>query len=262
MPELTLEQIEVFLLSFIRIVTFLYFMPVFDQKFMPVQYRIGLAFFLAVLLFDKIFALTDLPAVTTYWGYAFVVVRELILAVVVGFMFKALFAAVSFAGRIIDMQLGFAMLQLPDPILQGERTSATGMLQILLFSMVFLVANGHYYLFIALGKSFELIPPGEFLLQGATIPRALIMSVTNMMEIALRLALPILSLLLVTSMTLGVVAKTMPQMNIFFVGMPLKIGIGFISLYLVLPVLVTIFQKAYMNIYRDVWALVKTMAGT
>jgi flagellar biosynthetic protein FliR len=261
MPEFAIPQIEVFLLGFIRIVTLLYLMPVFSQSFVPVQFRIGLAFFLTVLLYDPMFAAAQIPEYATIWSFAFIVSMELVLGLIVGFMFRALFAAVSFGGRIIDMQLGFAMLQMPDPVLEGQQnSSALGVFQILFYTLVFLVANGHYYLFLALEKSFELIPVGGLRIDGHTMYEIGVTTIVNTTEIALRLALPLLSILLITSMTLGVIAKTMPQMNIFFVGMPLKLGVGFISLIVIFPVLVSLFQKLYMQLYRDIWYLMQQLA--
>ncbi|ERP39328.1 flagellar biosynthetic protein FliR [Chitinivibrio alkaliphilus] len=261
MPELTIMEIQVFLLAFIRITIFLHFMPLFDQSFIPVQVRAGLAFFLVVILFNSIYTVADLPLVSSLWEFAGIVIREMILGMLVGYLFRSLFAAVSFAGRVVDMQLGFAMLQIPDPILEGEQTSATGMLQLLVFALVFLISQGHYYLFLAIEHSFHIIPPGEIVMAGDTLFQIALFTIVALTEMALRLALPLMAILMITSMTLGVVAKTMPQMNVFFVGMPLKILIGFSVLVVLLPILTQIFQQLYMQLYRDIWGLLNQLGG-
>lgn len=260
MPDFTLLQIELFILMFIRIGGFLFLMPLFSGSTIPVQYRVGLSFFLTVLLIPQVSIGGEIMAVVNIKQLVWLIVKELALAIIVGYLFHALFAAVAYAGSIVDLQMGFAMLQLPDPVMEGEMTSATGMFQTIFFTMIFLMANGHYYLFVAIEKSFQILPPGEIVVNADDLVTATVMTLSNIMEIAIRLSAPLLIVMVVTSVTLGVIAKTMPQMNIFFVGMPLKIAVGFLSLIFVLPMLVQIFKATFLRLYEDIWHLMKAMA--
>lgn len=260
MPELSIIQIELFILVFIRIGAFLFLMPLFSSVSVPVQYRVGLAFYLTVLLFPQIESVATIEAVSNLPQLGAMVLKELVLAVMIGFLFNALFAAVAYAGAIVDLQMGFAMLQIPDPIMEGEMTSATGMFQTIFFTIIFLMFDGHYYLFVAIEKSFDLIPPGNILVKAGDLVSVIVLTLSHIMEIAIRIAAPLLIVMVVTSVTLGVIAKTMPQMNIFFVGMPLKIAVGFLSLIFVLPMLVQIFKSTFLKLYEDIWSLMQRMA--
>lgn len=260
MPDFSVLQIELFILMFIRIGGFLFLMPLFSGTSIPIQYRVGLSFFLTVLLIPQVTIGGEIMAVANIRQLVWLVVKELTLAIIVGYLFHALFAAVAYAGAIVDLQMGFAMLQLPDPVMEGEMTSATGMFQTIFFTMIFLMANGHYYLFSAIEKSFEILPPGQIVVDAGDLVTVTVMTLSKIVEIAIRLSAPLLIVMVVTSVTLGVIAKTMPQMNIFFVGMPLKIAVGFISLIFVLPMLVQIFRATFLQLFADIWRLMNVMA--
>lgn len=259
LDNLTGEQIQVFFLIFVRTTAMLALLPIFGSQNVPARVRAGLSFLLAIVLFNQV----PVP-----WGqmpdfslpvFVVSVVREVFVGIVIGFATVFLFAAVQFAGRLCDTQMGFAMVQLVDPFSDASVT-VSGQLQILLFSIIFLVTNAHYFMLLAIQKSFQVIPllGGEW--PSGEVAGYFVDMVGSIFVLAVRLAAPVFSVLVLTSLSLGIVARTVPQINIFFVGLPLKIGTGFVTLVVVLPVLAVIFRSMVDKLVRDMWTLLYLMA--
>ncbi len=254
------EQGMLFFLIFVRLSAMMFLLPIFGHSAVKSQYRIGLGFFLAILIFPLMGEL-GIPKVGSFPMFVWLILKEAMVGIVIGYFTLFLFASVSFAGSILDMQMGFAMLQLSDPVMEKNMSTASGFLFSLIFTIAFLIFNGHYFLLLAMQKAFQLIPPGFVQFPAESLATAAVEAITTLMEIALRLASPVLVVMIVTSVTLGIIAKTMPQMNIFFVGMPLKIGAGFLSIMVALPSLVSLFEAVLHQLYKDIWLLLKTMAA-
>jgi len=259
MLTLQTDQMILFMLIFVRLTGMLFLLPIFGHTVVQAKFRIGLAFFTAIIIYPLLEL--NVPNVTNIPSFAWVMIKEALIGIVIGYFTLYLFAAVSFAGSILDMQMGFAMLQLPDPVSEKNMSTASGVLFSLIFTIVFLMFNGHYFLILALEKSFMLIPPGFAKFPAEGLATAATEALATLMEIALRLASPVLVVMIVTSVTLGIIAKTMPQMNIFFVGMPLKIGAGFFAIIVALPSLVSLFESVTKQLYIDIWTLLKMMAA-
>lgn len=259
MTPLVTDQIILFMLVFVRLTAILKLLPIFGHTVVQAKYRAGLAFFLAIVLVP-VLGEVAVPEVGNLFSFAWLVLKEVFVGLVIGYFTLFLFGAVSFAGSILDMQMGFAMLQLPDPVLEKNMSTASGFLFSLIFTIAFLLFNGHYFLLLAIKKSFVLITPGYTNFPAETIAMSAVAALSNLMEIALRLSAPVLVVMIITSVTLGIIAKTMPQMNIFFVGMPLKIGAGFLAIIVALPSLVSLFESILHQLYKDIWLLLKAMA--
>jgi len=260
MTLLTNQQIILFLLMFVRLTAILYLIPIFGHKVVQPRIRIGLAFFLSLILFPIAASKGAVPEVRNLFGFFWMVIMEVGVGVVIGYFTLFIFGAVSFAGSIIDTDMGFAMLSLSDPVDETIMSTATGVFLTLIFTILFLLFNGHYFLLMALQKSFEYIPVGRAAFPSEPLAYAAAGAVTLLMEVAIRLAAPIMVVMFITSVALGIIAKTMPQMNIFFVGAPLKIGVGFLTIIVALPGLVKLFEWVVQRMYKDIWALLKIMA--
>jgi flagellar biosynthetic protein FliR len=259
-PEnLTSEQIQYFLLIFVRIVTIVALLPVFGVESVPGAVKAGLSLALSFVIFPFVFVEpAPIPAFSLA-QFALLVVRELFVGLSIGFATSLLFVAVQFAGRLIDNQMGFALVELVDPFTNLEATMS-GQLMTLVFSIIFLLVNGHYFLLLALRKSFEVIP-----LLGATMPGGefaftLVTMVGNIFVLSIRLAAPVYAVLILTAVALGIIARTVPQLNVFFVGLPLKIGLGLTTIAIVLPGMVIVFREMITLMVRDIWKLLYLMA--
>lgn len=259
LADLTSEQIQVFLLIFVRITAMIALLPIFGAASVPTQLKAGMSFLLAILVFPLIQIDPQYTSQITISLFVVHVVKEIMVGIVIGFAAGFLFAAVEFAGHMIDTQMGFAMVQLINPF-SDSTVSTTGQFHILIFSLIFLLLNGHYFLVLAIQESFELIP----LFGMQFVPDRMAMFFTKMVGdvfiLGIKLAAPVFSVLVLSSLALGVVARTVPQMNIFFVGMPLKIGVGIATMALVLPVVANLFWSATQGLFEDLWKLLYMMA--
>lgn len=259
-PEhLTTEQIQVFLLVFVRITTMVALIPVIGSQSVPGRLKAGLSFLIAIILFPLVPVNQVDVSMFTLPRFALLVVQELFVGITIGFAASLLFAAVQFAGRIVDTQMGFALVRLVDPFSNAAST-VTGQFQIIIFSIVFLLINGHYFFLLAIQKSFEVIPLITVHMPSEHVGALLIKMVADVFVLAIRLAAPIYSVLILTSLSLGIVARTVPQINIFFVGLPLKIGLGVTTMAIVLPALVMIFRSMVDMLIQDIWKLLYLMA--
>jgi len=255
-------DIELFGLILARMTVILMLFPIFGYSVLPTQYRLGLSFFLSLLLFPLLKPDFIEPRISNYFQFFWLIFREVAIGAAVGFFTRFLFAAISFAGEFVDMQMGFSMVQMPDPINEGEMATVTGYFYILIFGIAFLMLNGHYFLLLAMQKCFTVMPPGQAVLDSGVAISMALKVLQNLMEIAIRLSAPIIIVMMVTTFSLGIIAKTMPQMNVFVVGMPLKIGVGFVLMIATLPVMLQFFSATVRQMYRDIWTLLLRMAGS
>lgn len=257
--NITSEQVQVFLLIFVRVLAMVSLLPFLGSQSVPVQLKAGFSFMIAIVLFPNIPVLSAQKLVLNIPAFVCMVVKEIFIGLTIGFAATLLFSAVQFAGRLVDTQMGFALVQIVDPFSNTEAT-VTGQFQILIFSIIFLLVNGHYFLLLAVQKSFELIPLFGAQMPGSGVAEYLASMVANIFVLAVRLAAPVFSVLVLTSLSLGIVARTVPQINVFFVGLPLKIGLGIITLMIVLPGLAMLFRSMVEQLITDLWRLLYLLA--
>ena len=222
-------DLEYFLLILVRVSCFIFVAPFFSMKNTPANVRIGISFFTSLLLYQ---ALTPVKAVTyaTVTGYAVIVMKEAITGLLIGFAANICTSIVNFAGAIADMETGLSMVTLMDPTTR-ESNSITGVLYQYVL-MLMLIATGMYrYLFGALADTFELIPVNGAVFRGDSLVDSMIAFLGDYVIIGFRIVLPIFCSILLLNAVLGILAKVSPQMNMFAVGIQLKILVGLSVLF-------------------------------
>ncbi len=259
LTALTPDQIQIFLLVFVRVTAILVLLPVLGANSVPMKVKAGLSLLLTILVYPQVTMAEGSGGLSSISLFTFSVLKEACVGLVIGYTTLFLFAAVQFAGIMVDRQMGFAMVQLLDPMSNSE-SSVTGQLHVLLFSIIFLLLNGHYFLILAVQKSFELIPLFGVKFATGSLASFFSSMVGNLFELSLRFAAPVFIILVLASAALGIVARTVPQLNIFFVGLPLKIGLGLVATIMVLPLLAHMFQGIMKSIIEDVWNVLYLMA--
>lgn len=223
-----------FLLLVARLSGFLTVAPFFGSR----NIQPSLRFFLALLLgltFVPLFPVARFPAPPDLVSSALLLLREVILGLVLGYAAGVVFSAFTVAGQILDLQVGFGIVNVFDPQ-SGVQVPLLGNLLYLLALIILLSIDGHHLLLQALWASWQAVPPA-----GAwNAPHLLwqIVRATTVMFVAgIEIAAPVLVALFLADLALGVVARTMPQLNIFVVGLPLKSVLGLGLLALSLPTL-------------------------
>jgi len=167
----------------------------------------------------------------------------MILGLMVGFLAQLVFMAAEFAGSVIGFKMGFAAANVFDPISQ-KQVALISQFQGIFAILLFLSLNIHHLFFRAIVSSFEMLPPGSLNLSGGAIP--MLMAVANhSLVLSIQLVAPILALLILVSLTLGVMARVFPQLNVFLISFPLNIGIGFLVMGLTLGVFASMLSREF-----------------
>ena len=256
----TVDQIQYFLLIFVRISTVIALLPVFGSAQIPPQIKVAISLLLSALLFTTIMSLKpQFPLAFSLGLFVLLVLKEAMVGLAIGFVSTFLFTAVHLAGQLVDTEMGFGFVEVADPF-TDEPITVLGQFQVVIFTILFLLFNGHYFLLLAIQKSFEIVPLFSAHLPGAEESFFVTTLVAKVFVLALRFAAPIYVTLILTEMALGVVARTVPQINIFFVGMPLKIVLGLGVMMIVLPNLARLFKQTIELLMQDIWKLLYLLA--
>ncbi|MBO4889529.1 MAG: flagellar biosynthetic protein FliR [Lachnospiraceae bacterium] len=226
----TFEDLEFYLLVMARVSAFIFVAPFFSMSNTPRRMRAG---FSLVLAFLMVHTLTDhsVPAYSTVLGYSTLVLKETITGLMIGLGANMCMSIVHFAGKVADMEVGLSMVQLFDPMTR-EGTGFMGSFYQYILVLIMLVTNMHYYFLRAFVETFNLIPIGGARFSSEKIMTTMVQFLTDFITISFRLCLPIVAAMLLLNAILGVLAKTAPQVNMFSVGIQIKIIVGLGILFL------------------------------
>ena len=218
----TLEQFEFYLVILARISAFVYAAPFFSMNTVPQRIKIGLSAVLAYLVFT---ISTYQPLVYSgSLGYLFLVAENVLVGVVLGLFSNICTFILSFAGQIMDMQIGFSMATEYDPATKST-VSLTSNIYNYAVLLVMLVSRLHYYIVDAIVDSFELIPLDGVSLN-TEIYKLMVQSIVDFCVVGFRIALPVFAAIMIANTVLAILAKVAPQMNMFVIGIQLKVLIG------------------------------------
>jgi flagellar biosynthetic protein FliR len=219
-----------FLLTLFRVSLVLFTLPFFGGQFVPPTVKAALCLVLALALWPQLsFPGASFPS--NLWTIALMLLGELTLGLILSLVVQFLFAAVQTGGAIMGFQMGFSMVSIVDPMTGGSET-ATSYFLYMITLLTFLALNGHLVLLSGLAQTFEIIPPGGLYITPALASRLLGFS-TQIFLLAIKIAAPVLVAVLMIDLTLALVSRVAPQMNVLTLGFPVKIGVGFLFLGLV-----------------------------
>ena len=223
-----------FLLTLLRISLLVFLLPFFSGTAIPNQIKAACTIVLALALwphlsFDgSLFPAHPLALVMLLLG-------ELLLGLMLGLFVQFIFAGIQTGGQMLGFQMGFTMMNVADP-LSGNQIGVTSHLLYQVALVCFLAMNGHLYLLQALTSSFELMPPGAFVMRPILMTEIIELS-AGMFVLAVKVAAPILASLFLVELALALMARAAPQMNILIIGMPIKIAVGFFFMSIVFALL-------------------------
>lgn len=220
----SIYDLEYFLLILTRVSCFVFIAPFFSMKNTPANVRIAISFFTSMLLYQ---ALTPAEGIvySTLAGYTIIVIKEAVVGLLIGFAANICTSIVNFAGSIADMEIGLSMVTLMDPT-SRESTSITGVMYQYVLMLMIITSGMYRYLFGALADTFILIPVNGAVLRGDSLVNAIIEFLGDYVMIGFRIILPIFCVILLLNAVLGVLAKVSPQLNMFAVGIQLKVIVG------------------------------------
>jgi flagellar biosynthetic protein FliR len=248
-------QLKIFMLEAIRIASLFMSAPLLGSRNTPATVKISFAFLLAMLLYPILDKNAVLPSDTL--SYFILIFNQVLVGVTIGFASYIVFAAIQLSGQIIDLQMGFGIVNVIDPM-SNTQVSIIGQFQFILGMLIFLSINGHHYLFQAITDSFRFVPLTSVGMTEATLNK-LGDLFSNLFVIAFKIAGPATIALILTNITLGMIARTIPQMNVFIVGLPLNILVGLAAVLISMPILVNLFNTLLNAMWDDIYYIIKSL---
>lgn len=247
----------VFLLLVCRVSGLFMISPFFGSFNVPVYFRAGACLAISFVLFPVVDAFTVIEAPPTVLAFAAVVLQEMFVGWLIGFVAYISFSAIQMAGKILDMQVGFAIVNVMDPT-SGQQVPLIGSFLYNLSLIVFLATNGHHMLLTALAKSFQSIPILGINFQ-PTLTELIARFTTGIFLTGVQIAMPITFAILLTNISLGILARSMPSLNIFVVGIPLHIMIGLFVLLMIIPFYVLFLDVLFNEMYGNIDIALRTL---
>lgn len=232
--------------------------PVFGRKSVPNYLKIGLAFFCTVILLPLV---SDVNIeYTNIIAFTGIVVKEFLIGIVLGYVSFLVFSALYLAGQIIDMQIGFGMVNVLDPMTETQ-VPLIGNFIYILSTLYFLMLDGHHVLLKTLIKSYTLIPINNAVFNDYMVNNILKIFYETF-AMGAKISIPILAATLLAEVSLGILAKTVPQMNVFVIGMPLKVGIGLFTIIIVMPVFLNMMGVTFDKMFEYMYLIIRNISNT
>lgn len=253
---LIINGFDVFLLVFVRMTGLFVVAPIFGRKNIPTYFKIGFSFFIALILVNTT-AVQMAQYDDNLLSYAMLIAKEFIVGLSIGFVAYLVFTAIYIAGEVIDMQIGFGIVNVLDPV-SNIQVPVTSNVYFIISMLLFLSINGHHMLIRTLYDSFGTLPIGSAVFNTGLV-NGLIDLFGTVFATGIKIAGPILATILITDIALGTISKMVPQINIFVIGMPLKIGIGIIILIITMPMFIAVMETIFRLMNTGVLDYIKEL---
>ncbi|MFC4557131.1 flagellar biosynthetic protein FliR [Virgibacillus kekensis] len=258
MTELiNLSSIPIFLLVFVRVAAFFMTVPLFSYRTIPTPFKIGFTFFLSLIMYYTV----DGSQITIDDMYLFLLIKEALVGLLIGLLAYIMLSAIQIAGGFIDFQMGFAIANVIDPQ-TGAQSPLTGQYFYIIALLFLLSVNGHHLLIDGIFFSYEFIPIDAFIpFQDGSLADFIITTFNKMFLIAFQMAIPIVGCLFLVDVALGIIARTVPQLNVFVVGLPLKIFVSFVAILFFLSLYVVLVENLFSVTFEAMRSLMQLFGG-
>lgn len=251
-------DLEYFLLILVRITCFVYIAPFFSMSNTPKNVRIALGFFITVLLYPSV-SRADITY-NTLMGYFIIVMKEAVTGLLLGFGANFCTAIVAFAGQVADMEMGLSMVSLFDPATK-QNVTITGVYYNYMVLLMLVLSGMHQYLLKALSETFLLIPINGAVLESDAVLQSMMEFMTNYIIVGFRICLPVFSVMMILNAVLGILAKVSPQLNMFAVGIQMKVLVGLSVLFVTTAMLPDAAGFIYEQMKYMLVSFVEAMSG-
>lgn len=231
--EQFLVQLPVYLLVTSRMAGVVISSPVFNNRFVPAQVRAALAFLLGLLILPRV---SVTPGMTEGMWLILAAILEMITGLVIGFLTQMVLSVMAMAGSIVDLDMGFTIAQIMDPV-TGRAEPVLGTFFQSLTLVVYLLLNAHHWLIRALVQSYDAVPAGGLSFSSPVAPMYVVNMFGSLISLAVQIVLPIMAVILLTTVALAGMNRAVAQMNIFALGLGVKALVGMTLLFLLFPYL-------------------------
>jgi flagellar biosynthetic protein FliR len=252
--KITGVQLIPFLLVFFRIGAIFTAAPFFGSKNIPARVKAPLCFAIAIIV---VMALTKdggwdhmLPVQPRGLIDLLVLIfKEISFGAAIGYTAQLAFVGAQMAGQLVGHEMGLSMARMVDPTTRANIT-VIAQFNSTVAMLMFLFIHGHHYILRGIAKSFSAVPLGQWSVSISFVDHLSIVF-GSMFSTGLKIALPVMSAVFLTKIALAIVARTMPQMNIFVVGFPLQIAVGFIAMAISLPLFVKALRALFVTMQHN-----------
>jgi len=253
---INLAIIPVFLLIFVRIIAFFVTMPLFSYRTIPNIFKIGLSFFLAIIIFPSV----NLEEIVLD-SYVILLLKEIIIGLLIGLIAYVILSAVQIAGGFVDFQMGFAIANVVDPQ-TGAQSPILGQYFYIIALLFLLSVNGHYLVIDGIYNSFDFIAVDQFIsFSEQSFANFVIKTFNTMFIIAFQISIPIVGCLFLVDVALGMIARTVPQLNVFVVGLPIKIFVSFVVILIFLSLYIALVRMLFSTMFEVMSTLMSLFGG-
>lgn len=254
-----LNLLPIFLLVFVRLTCFFVTAPLWMERQIPAPFKWGTAFFISLLIASL---MEPEHVIQMDPSYILLVLKEVLVGLCLGFFVTVLLYAVQLAGSFIDLQSGFAMATMFNPQ-TGIQENLTGRFFYIVAILFFLSIDGHHMLIRGVLASYDWIPVDSWLPSNVSenLVHLTLLIVKDMFWIAILIAAPIVATIFLVDIALGILAKTVPQMNLFVVGIPIKMAVHFIVLFVFIPVFLIVMEKLVQTMIDSFEQMLKILGA-
>jgi flagellar biosynthetic protein FliR len=249
------DHLDYVFLLFVRVSGLLISSPIFGRKNVPNIAKIGFCAVLTVVFITGLPAPVAYPVYGNILEYALIVIRELSFGAAMGFILTAMISLTMTAGAIMDYQIGYSMASIYD-FQNNAQSPISGSLFNIMMLILFFMVDGHLKLIEVIQKTITVIPVGTAMappdilwVAGEVMTKSFVLSVM--------VAMPVLAAGIMIEIALGAVIKTVPQMNMFVVGIPVKLVVGLLVLFISIP----IFVKFSSTIFTEMFQAIEEVFG-
>ncbi len=252
----SLQTFEYFLLVLVRIATCIFAAPFFNTRGIPTKTKIGMAGGIAIML-TGVLPEQNL-AYTGIMEYGVIVIKEGITGLLIGYSASICNSIVLFAGSLIDMQIGLSMAQEFNPMTMMNE-SITGNLYNYMVMLMLLATDMYHYVIRAVCDSYQVLPINQQVFQWDYLLEGISSYMSALLILGFRITLPVFACMMLVNCVLGILAKVSPQMNMFSVGMQLKVFVGLTVLFLAFMLIGSVTDNIAQEMKRLVVYMIKGM---
>jgi flagellar biosynthetic protein FliR len=223
--------------------------PFYSYGVIPFRIKALLSFLITLVIFPIIASkMYTIPA--DMGGYFLCVLKEVTIGIFIGFLVSVIFTSFQLAGQYYAVQIGFGINEVLDPLAQVS-IPLIGQMKNLIGLLVFMFIDGHHFLIKAIYRSYELAPIMTLSQTSAGgLLKFLVHTMSGMFVVALKISLPVVATVFLVSVSLGVLAKAAPQMNIFMLGFPFKIAVAFGVMIITTPLIIRIMYVSLEKTFK------------
>ncbi|MBM7555355.1 flagellar biosynthetic protein FliR [Halanaerobacter jeridensis] len=253
--ELLIQIYHLGLILF-RIIAVFLIAPIYGSQAVPKRLKLALALLIIFILYPQI------PVAQIEWPQPLLkmfiyFVMEFIVGLIIGFIFSLAFTTIQLAGQFIDRRMGYALANVMNPS-EGFQVPLVGQFKNIVATLIFLTVNGHHYILKLLDESFMMVPINQ-LSFSTGLAQSLMKIIGDIFPIAFKIALPIVSILFIIDLAFGLVARVVPQMNVFIMGMPTKSLVGLLMLSFVLGNYINFLEGFFTDTVQNLYNVLQVM---